>query len=93
MKANDSKVAEFRQQQILQEEAALLGLNGLAAGFARHLFIETRMQQGAEYILQLIQEGKEEQAQQLMATRSWGQEGLERLEEGKCGMHHTTASY
>ena len=76
MQVNNSTIAEFRKQQIVQEEAALLGLNGLAAGFSRHEFIEARMQQGAEYILQLIQEGNDEQARQLMATRTWGQEGL-----------------
>ena len=79
MQVNNSKIAEFRRQQIMQEEAASLGLNGIAIGFSRHAFIEARMQRGAEYILQLIQEGKHEQALQLMATRSWGQEELENV--------------
>lgn len=75
-----SEVAQFRQQQTTQEEAALLGLYGLAS-VSRHTFIETRMQQGAEHILQLIKEGKGEEAQQLMNTNGWGKGDLERIEE------------
>lgn len=79
-----SDVAGFRYQQVLQEEAALLGLHGLASGTSRHAFIEARMDRSAGYILQLIQEGKHEEAQQLMATSTWGQEELKSIEEGDC---------
>ncbi len=77
MCVNNSATAKFRQQQTMQEEAALLGLKGLAAGFSRHAFIEARIQQGAEYILQLIKQGKDEQAQQILATRAWRLEDIE----------------
>ena len=80
---NRSEIAEFRQQQAMQEEAALLGLNGLAT-VSRHAFIEAHMQQGAAYILQLLKEGKEEEAQRLMETRTWGQEELEEGEQRRC---------
>ena len=63
----------------MQDEAAQRGLNGLAAGFSRHDFIEARMQQGATYILQLLQNGKDEEAQALMATDTWGQAGSEEI--------------
>ena len=76
MFTSTSEVSAFRQQQAVQEEAARLGLHGLASGISRHAFIEARMQQGAEYILQLIKEGKDEEAQRLMNTRGWGQQEL-----------------
>ncbi len=83
-----SEVTHFRQQQTMQEEAAKQGLYGLAADFSRHAFIEARAEKGAEYILRLIQEGKHEEAQSLMATNTWGQRELE--EEELC--HTTTTS-
>ena len=76
-----SEVAQFRQQQTSREEAALLGLRGLASGVSRHDFIEARMERGAERILWLLQEGKDEEAQYLMNTRAWGQQELEELDE------------
>ena len=85
----ESDIAQFRQQQGMQEKAALLGLHGLASGVSRHAFIEARMQQGATYILQLLEEGKDEEAQRLMETRAWGQEELEGIEEGERGTCHT----
>ena len=88
-----NEIAEFRQRQQALEEAALLGLNGLASGFSRHTFIEARMQRGAEYILQLLQEGKHKEAQQLMETRAWGQKDLEGIEEGESGICHTTIPF
>jgi sRNA-binding protein len=39
---------------------------------ARHDFINARMQRGGERILQLIDEGKHEEAQALMNTDNWG---------------------
>ena len=90
MNSNDkSEITQLRQQQTMQEEAALLGLYGLASGFSRHAFIEARMQQGATYIVQLLEEGKHEEAQHLMNTRAWGQQELEGLEEGQDGRCHT----
>ncbi len=80
-----SIITEFRRQQQAVEEAALLGLHGLASGISRHSFIEARMGRSAEYILQLIQEGKHEEAQQLMATEAWGQQELEGIKEEKDG--------
>jgi hypothetical protein len=55
-----SEVARFRQQQALEEEAAWLGLYGLASGTARHDVIIKPMEQGAEPILRLVEEGKSE---------------------------------
>ena len=66
-----SEVAHFRQQQALLEEAAQRGLSGLAI-VARHEIITARMMRGAERILQLIDEGKHEEAQALMETETWG---------------------
>lgn len=87
---NSSEVAEFRQQQTRQEEAALLGLHGLASGVSRHAFIEARMDRGAASILQLVQEGKHVEAQRLMATRAWGQQELEGIEEEENEQCHIT---
>jgi hypothetical protein len=65
-----SEVAIFREQQALQEEAARLGLEGLAM-VARHEAITARMQIGAERILTLFQEGRQEEAVALMSTDAW----------------------
>ena len=68
-----SDVAQFRQNQALQEQAAYLALYGFAAGYARHDFIERRAAQGAEHILQLLQEGKQEEAFALWNNPTWGE--------------------
>ena len=73
MQENKSQVARFRQQQALEEEAAQQGLYGLAV-VARHDLITARMERGAERILQLIKEGRHEEAQALMETETWGAE-------------------
>jgi len=65
-----SEIARFRQQQALQEQAAYQGLYGLAV-VATHASITARMEQGAERILQLFQEGKPEEAVALMSTKEW----------------------
>lgn len=65
-----SELAEFRQQQARQEEAALLGLYGLASGVSRHAFIEARMERAAGHILPLLADGKHEEAETLMTTRT-----------------------
>lgn len=87
---NVSEIAQFRQQQTAQEEAALLGLYGPASGFSRHAFIEARMERAAGHILQLLADGKREEAEALMATRTLGDSGLEGLEEEESGTCHTT---
>ena len=66
-----SEIARFREQQALEEEAARLALSGLAIT-ARHDFITARMQRGGERILQLIEEGKHDEAQMLMNSENWG---------------------
>ena len=58
---SQSEIARFRQQQSAQEEAARLGLSGLAA-VASHASIVARMEQGAEYLLQLFRLGRDEEA-------------------------------
>ncbi|HEU0001988.1 MAG TPA: hypothetical protein VFQ36_13895 [Ktedonobacteraceae bacterium] len=68
-----SEVARFREQQALEEEAARLALSGYAIS-ARHDFINARMQRGGERILQLIEQGKHEEAQVLMNSENWGVE-------------------
>ncbi|HKV57659.1 MAG TPA: hypothetical protein VJO32_05235 [Ktedonobacteraceae bacterium] len=68
-----SEVARFREQQALEEEAARLALSGLAIT-ARHDFITARMQRGGERILQLIADGKHEEAQALMNSDNWSGE-------------------
>ena len=66
----ESEVAKFRQEQALQEEAARQGLYGLAI-VASHETITARMMIGAERILKLFQEGKQEEAVTLMSTTEW----------------------
>ncbi len=70
-----SEVARMMRQIDLELEAAQRGLHGFATT-ARHDFINTRMQRGGERILQLIEEGKHEEAQALMNTDNWGTEGV-----------------
>ncbi len=70
---NKSEIARFREQQALEEEAARLALSGYAIT-ARHDFINARMQRGGERILQLIAEGKHDEAQVLMNRENWGVE-------------------
>ncbi len=74
-----SEVARFRQQQALEEEAVRLGFSGFAST-ARHDFITARMQRGGERILQLIAEGKHEEAQMLLNSEQWGAEEAEESE-------------
>jgi hypothetical protein len=68
-----SAVARFREQQAVEEEAARLALSGYTIT-ARHDFITARMQRGGERILQLIEEGKHDEAQVLMNSENWGVE-------------------
>jgi hypothetical protein len=68
-----SEVATFREQQELQEQAARQGLYGLAI-VATHQAISARLERGAERILKLFHEGKEQEAIALMAAPQWGVE-------------------
>jgi hypothetical protein len=68
-----SEIARFREQQALEEEAARLAFSGFAIT-ARHDLIIARMQRGGERILQLIAEGKHEEARVLMNSENWGAE-------------------
>jgi hypothetical protein len=92
-----SEVARLMRQIDLELEAAQRGLHGFAAT-ARHDFINARMQRGGEHILQLIDEGKHEEAQALMNADNWEIQGLEKddkttqneiregIQEDKAGM-------
>lgn len=66
----ESELAQFRQQQALQEQAAQQGLYGLAT-VANHEIISARLEIGAERILKLFQEGKQDEAVELMSTETW----------------------
>ena len=70
MNRNESEVAQFRQQQALQEQAAHQGLSGLAV-VATHVSINARMEQGAKRIFTLIEQGKHDEARALLFTENW----------------------
>ena len=70
---NKSEVARFREQQALQEQSARWGLYGPAI-VANHESITARLQQGADRILNLVHEGKMQEAVQLMNQPDWGAE-------------------
>jgi hypothetical protein len=82
MQEHTSEIARFREQQALEEEAAQLALSGYAIT-ARHDFITARMQRGGERILQLIEQGKHEEAQVLMNSDNWGAEEVPTGGKGK----------
>ncbi len=75
-----SEVERLMRQIDLELEAAERGLYGFAIT-ARHDFINARMQRGGERILQLIEEGKHDEAQVLMNADNWEREGREKDEE------------
>ena len=66
-----SDIAEFRKQQAAQEASANLGLSGPAM-VARHDFMTARAERGADTILQLVAQGRHEEAQALMMQPDWG---------------------
>jgi DNA-nicking Smr family endonuclease len=66
-----SDVAQFREQQARQEEAARVGLSGPAV-VSRHDFIEARAERGAERILQLLAQGRYAEAEAQMDLPGWG---------------------
>src|SRR6266852_4338661 len=68
---NKSAIARFREQQALEEESLRLAISGFAIT-ARHDFIVARMQRGGERILQIIAEGKHDEAQVLLNCENWG---------------------
>jgi hypothetical protein len=70
MTGNKSEIACLLQR-IELKEAAQRGLYGLAI-VASHELITARMERGAERILQLITEGKHDEAVALMNTETWG---------------------
>ena len=71
MTIHKSEVARFREQQALEEQASRLGLYGPAI-VANHNSITARLQLGAERITRLMQEGKMQEAVQLMDQPDWG---------------------
>lgn len=87
MQENKSEVVRFREQQALEEEAARLSLSGLAIT-ARHDFITARMQRGGERILQLIAQGKHEEAHVLMNSENWGEEEVAAKVKGRKRKSH-----
>lgn len=82
-------IVQFRQEQQALEDAALLGLHGLASGVSRLDFINARVERGADYILRLIQEGKHEKAAALMKAKTWADIEAEVLEEEEQGICRT----
>ena len=66
-----SQVAQFRASQSFQEQSSRMGQQGYALT-TRHDVIVARAQQGADRILQLLEEGKQEQAHALWNTPTWG---------------------
>jgi len=58
---NLSEIAQFRQRQAAEEEAARLALSGPAIT-ANHEAILARMERGAGTLFQLFQQGRSEEA-------------------------------
>ncbi len=90
MSKQKSDLACLLQQIDLENQAAQRALTGLSSGVARHAFIEARMERAAGHILQLLADGKQEEAEALMATRTLGDSGLEGLVEEEQRSCHTT---
>jgi hypothetical protein len=78
--AGKSEVARLMRHIDLEQEAAERGMHGFAST-ARHDFINARMQRGGERILQLIEEGRHEEAQALMNTDNWGRDGKQQMKK------------
>jgi hypothetical protein len=68
-----SEIAQFRERQRLEEESAFLALFG-PAEVASHDAIIKRMEQGADALLPLFQQGRGDEA-----IRLWQEKGLEEL--------------
>ena len=76
-----SEVARAMRQIDLELEAADRALHGYAIT-ARHDFINARMQRSGEYLLQLIDQGRHEEAQALMNRDDWGADQEQRVKQG-----------
>jgi len=63
-----SEIAQFREQQRLEEASALLGLFGPAA-VAQHAAINARMKPHVDEVAKLFQEGRDDEAFELW--ESW----------------------
>ena len=70
MQENKSEIGRLREQWALDEQAAGWARLGLAV-LAPHNAINARMERGSRRILQLIDEGKHVEAQELMNTEWW----------------------
>lgn len=68
-----SDVARWIRQIDLERESTQNALFGLACGVSRHDFIEARATRGADRILRLMEEGRREEAIELMHTPDWGE--------------------
>ena len=66
-----SEVTRFRERQALEEQASRWGLYGPAI-VANHHGITARLQQGAERITRLMQQGKMQEGAHLMEQPDWG---------------------
>lgn len=73
MQQHKSEIARLREQWALEEQAAGWARLGLAV-LAPHDTINARIERGGRRILQLIDEGKHEEAQALMNTEWWQEE-------------------
>jgi hypothetical protein len=65
-----SEIARFREEQELQEQAAKNALYSFA-NVASHDAIEKRLEVGATRIVQLMQQGRVNEALQLMKSPTW----------------------
>jgi hypothetical protein len=65
---NHSEVARLRAQIDAEYTAAHLGLCGLAAGTACHAIINARIARMANYLKELREQGKEEEAKALLLS-------------------------
>ncbi|HEY4033030.1 MAG TPA: hypothetical protein VGL94_03595 [Ktedonobacteraceae bacterium] len=65
-----SEIARFREQQELQEQAAKNALYSFA-NVASHDAIEKRLEIGATKIVQLMQQGRVNEAMQIMQSPTW----------------------
>ena len=70
MSHNPSNVARLRQQLEAATEAVQRARQDYAA-VARHQSITIRMQQGAAYLLHLVAQGRDAEAQALMESDWW----------------------
>ncbi len=82
MMDSKSEIANFRQQQALEEAAAQQGLHGYAQ-VATHESITARAERGAARIMRLVDKGKHDEAKRLMNTPDWG------LAEEEASSSHT----